>query len=121
MRLDRVALPDDAYVVGRTAHIGEEGIVDADLVGQELGADDAGHRAGLDRPDRCDSGFFSRNRSPGTLGEEHPAGKSTIPSPGLNTFDVAVHERADVGIHDRRGGPLVLPQLRIQFRPAGYE
>src|SRR6185437_1164051 len=117
----RLPVVDDADVEGGATHVGQQEVVDADPTGQQLRAHDAGHRSGVDGADRGAPGLFPGDGPAGALGEEDLAGEAVGRRPGLDALDVPVHEGADVGVHHRGGGPLVLPHLGDQVGSAGHE
>jgi hypothetical protein len=122
--LDNPAL-DDRALRGRAAHVERDEPIGPEDPREARAAGDAGRRARLDRVHRLRARRLERERTAVGLGHQELSGEATSPEPAAELAQVAVHDRLNVRVHDRRAGPLVLAPLlrdpvRGRDRHAGY-
>jgi hypothetical protein len=106
-----LASDDRAHVRRRPAHVERQGVLEAGEGGDPGGADDTGRRTGEQREGRVIGGLGQRRDSSGGAHDQR-LGEAYVAALLGKRPKVPGEHRAEVGVDDRGGGPLVLPKLR---------
>ena len=112
-----LAVVDHAGLGGGAAHVEGDGVVDAELCAQRLGADHAGGRPGFEHADAlAPAPAARRNRPPVDCTIRNVAAEALRSRRcALDLAEIAANARPDIGVGDRRRGALELAVLLRQL------
>src|SRR2546422_173550 len=117
----RVAVPDEADVERRAAHVGGDDVLVADDRAEVLRGQHTGHGGGVYREERAARRLRGRDHTAATLHDLERKAQAARLRSRFEPAEIARHHRAEVGVEHRRHRALVLAPARDQVGRAADE
>jgi hypothetical protein len=108
-------LLDERHFARGAAHVEHDQVGDAQLGGERPSADDAGDRAGLDRPNREAARHIGGHRATAGVEDDELPLESVLLQASEQTMEISLGDRRDVRVRRDRRKPLVLTPLAAQL------